>query len=174
MPTYTLPITESSRMLVLALGFAATATVNAAGEHDHGGHGDVAGQAAEADEADRTVEIEARDIAFEPQEISVAAGETVHFVIENTGRQPHDFTLGPPAAQESHRKEMEQMMKEHGMDGMAEGHGDEHGHGNAVMIPPGETREITWTFEEADDFEFGCNVPGHYEAGMKGPVRFEG
>ncbi len=57
-------------------------------------------------------------------------------------------------------------------------HGDMHGammphdDPNAVMVHPGETKELIWTFAEAENVEFGCNVPGHYEAGMKGTFNF--
>ena len=34
----------------------------------------------------------------------------------------------------------------------------------------GEEAEIVWTFGEAGEFEFACLIPGHYEAGMHGPL----
>lgn len=33
-------------------------------------------------------------MAFEPDSIDVSAGETVSFVVTNTGRAVHEFTLG--------------------------------------------------------------------------------
>jgi uncharacterized cupredoxin-like copper-binding protein len=32
--------------------------------------------------------------------------------------------------------------------------------------------ELIWRFTRAMTLEFACNVPGHYEAGMVGQVRF--
>jgi len=46
----------------------------------------------------------------------------------------------------------------------------EHDDPNAVRLEPGEEAEIIWTFGEAGTFEFACLLPGHYEAGMHGPI----
>ena len=109
----------------------------------------------------RTVELTARDIEFSLGEIAVKPGETVRFVIRNEGELAHDFTIGNAETQNTHRMEMQAMMSSDS------GH---HGHGmsNAVMIEPGETVELVWTFGEETDIQFGCNIPGHFEAGMAG------
>ena len=39
---------------------------------------------------------------------------------------------------------------------------------NAVIVLPGETRELIWTFVTTDGFEFASNIAGHYREGMKG------
>jgi uncharacterized cupredoxin-like copper-binding protein len=44
---------------------------------------------------------------------------------------------------------------------------------NTVLVAPGKTAELTWRFGEPAELEFACNLPGHYEAGMAGPVSFE-
>ncbi len=44
---------------------------------------------------------------------------------------------------------------------------------NTVLVAPGKTAELTWRFVEPAELEFACNLPGHYEAGMAGPVSFE-
>lgn len=120
-----------------------------------------------AQEVDRTLHVQATDIAFDRQTIEVQAGETIRFVITNSGRLVHDFTLGDAATQRAHREEMTEMMTRGGR--------DQHDHAaNAVMLQPGETKELIWTFAEAASFEFACNVPGHYEAGMKGRVDIAG
>ena len=54
---------------------------------------------------------------------------------------------------------------------MAAAHGDD---ANAVFLKAGETRELVWRFGKAGRIEFACNVPGHYEAGMKGTVSIRG
>lgn len=51
-----------------------------------------------------------------------------------------------------------------------EGHGHDSG---AVLVNPGDSAEMIWTFpgtDPAPSIEFACTVPGHYEAGMVGPV----
>jgi uncharacterized cupredoxin-like copper-binding protein len=81
----------------------------------------------------------------------------------------------------AHQDEM-MMMVEHGiiqgdtlnremmkMD-MGNGHTMEHDDPNSVLLEPGKTAEIVWTFGESADLEFACNVPGHYDAGMVGQI----
>ena len=40
---------------------------------------------------------------------------------------------------------------------------------NAIHVAPGETKEITWRFGDAD-LEYACHEPGHYDAGMRGQI----
>jgi len=129
-----------------------------ADDHDvaftFGSPGDPAG-------ADRVIEVEARDdLTFSPSEISVAEGETITFVVTNTGSVAHDFTLGDQATQDAHAEEMAEMM--------ASGNMGDHDDPNAVVLDGGETKELTWTFGEAGEMWFGCHQPGHYAAGMVG------
>ena len=122
----------------------------------------VFGQPGDASAADRVIEIEASDdFTFSPAEIAVSAGETITFEVTNTGKIPHDFTLGDQATQDAHEAEM------------AGGDMKEHGDPNAVVLEPGETSELTWTFTEAGTVLIGCHQPGHYAAGMKGVVDVE-
>jgi len=37
-------------------------------------------------------------------------------------------------------------------------------------VNPGKDMDIIWKFTEAGTFEFGCLLPGHYDAGMKGTI----
>ncbi len=143
-------------------------TQGSTGEHaggggDHGGSDHGMMEHMSGMMPDRTVEVTARDIEFSTPEIAVAPGETIRFVIHNTGQMAHDFTIGDQATQESHREEMMSMMSS-GSDMMDHMHSSE----NAVLIEPGETAEIVWTFADGEGLQFGCNVPGHYEAGMHG------
>jgi len=55
-----------------------------------------------------------------------------------------------------------------GMAGME--HGMKHDDPNSVLVEPGKTAELTWTFTKATNLEFACNIPGHYQAGMVGKV----
>jgi len=115
---------------------------------------------------DRTVRIKARDVSFDVSSVTVKAGETVRFIVTNEGVADHDFTLGDAATQAAHRKEMLEMA---GMD-MGQAHHDD---ANAVFLKSGETKELVWKFGKAGQIEFACNVPGHYEAGMKGVVAIQ-
>ena len=44
---------------------------------------------------------------------------------------------------------------------------------NTVMLEPGQSAELTWTFAQATGLEFACNIPGHYQAGMVGNVEVQ-
>ncbi|WP_205574748.1 cupredoxin domain-containing protein [Indioceanicola profundi] len=153
--------------------------------------GDAVGQTAKATQATRTVEVEMGDIFYEPASIQVKPGETVRFVVKNTGELLHEFNIGTAAMHAAHQKEMA-MMAEHGMltptgmnhdmknmdhsnmPGMDHGAmGDmKHDDPNSVLVEPGKSAELTWTFPETTTLEFACNVPGHYEAGMVGKIDF--
>ncbi|WP_207886462.1 plastocyanin/azurin family copper-binding protein [Pseudomonas sp. 30_B] len=152
-------------------------------------HGFDFGKPAKAAQASRTVEIKLGDMFFEPDSVEVKAGETVRFVIRNTGSLLHEFNLGSAAMHAAHQKEMQQMMDsgmltptgmQHDMSKMDHskmGHGDmpmgqmmKHDDPNTVLVEPGKTAELTWTFSKAASLEFACNIPGHYQAGMVGKL----
>lgn len=111
----------------------------------------------------RTIEIIARDIEFSVSEIDVKQGETVRFIIRNEGELDHDFTIGDADIQATHRAQMQEMML-----GLGDGHRHMHNAANAVMVAPGATAELLWTFGNDTNVEFGCNIPGHFESGMAG------
>jgi uncharacterized cupredoxin-like copper-binding protein len=114
----------------------------------------------DADEATRTVEVATLDnMTFEPGRINVSAGETVTFLVTNTGQTVHEFTLGDAAMQQEHADEMAQMG-----DGMA------HDGPNSITLQPGETKQLTWRFGDTGTLEYGCHIPGHYQAGMRGQI----
>lgn len=143
------------------------------GEHDGGrghkhSHEQLAfGEPAPAAEPDRIVRIRAYDaMTFEPSPVSVEAGETVRFVVTNTGELQHSFTLGTPAYQRRHEKQMRGTP----VDELA-GHMDDVP--NGIVVPPGESRTLIWAFEQGGPVQFACHIPGHYDAGMKGRIRLQ-
>ena len=155
------------------------------GSHD-GGHGAKTniGMPGKATAATRTIEINMLDNLYEPESISVKEGETVRFVIKNSGEFVHEFNIGTAAMHANHQKEM-MMMVEHGvleadkinhdmmkMD-MGGGKTMEHDDPNSVLLEPGKSGEVVWTFAKASKIEFACNVPGHYDSGMMGQVKFK-
>ncbi|MFJ4440545.1 plastocyanin/azurin family copper-binding protein [Pseudomonas sp. NPDC089422] len=147
------------------------------------------GEPAPAAKATRTVEVVLKDIAFEPKNLKVKAGETVRFVLINEGKLPHEFNLGDKAMHAEHQKQMIAMqgmmhnaaMQHEGMDhsqmghasAMPMDHGAHHNGGNTVLVQPGQRAELTWTFRKSAPIEFACNVPGHYQAGMVGELTIE-
>ncbi|MCF3997969.1 plastocyanin/azurin family copper-binding protein, partial [Pseudomonas aeruginosa] len=116
--------------------------------------------------------------------IEVKAGETVRFVLKNEGKLLHEFNLGDAAMHAEHQKEMLEMQQSGmltptgmaSMDHSQMGHGMDHGRmmkhddPNSVLVEPGKSAELTWTFAKATRLEFACNIPGHYQAGMVGQL----
>jgi uncharacterized cupredoxin-like copper-binding protein len=134
-------------------------------KHDEEGddHGSFAfGAPGMAKMASRTIKISMKDMAYSLAELKVKEGETIRFIITNNDEADHEFTLGPKEMQAEHRMMMEKMMDED----MEMKHGDP----NAVSIPEGQVKELVWKFGEPAHIEFACNIPGHYEAGMKGEI----
>ena len=110
------------------------------------------------------------DMSFNVASVPVQAGETVRFVLRNTSAAPHDFTVGTPEMQRIRRGFLKRMITSKVQAiSPAERHKLESW--NAVVVLPGETRELVWTFNKTQDVEFGSNISGHYEAGMKGRFR---
>ncbi|MGE8188001.1 cupredoxin domain-containing protein [Pseudomonas sp. NPDC086278] len=139
------------------------------------------GQPAPAAKAGRTVEVVMGDMSFTPKAIDIKAGETVRFLLVNKGRLLHEFNLGDAAMHARHQQEMLEMqqsglltptgmkaMDHAAMAGMD--HGMKHDDPNSVLVEPGKTAELTWTFTKATSLEFACNIPGHYQAGMVGKL----
>jgi uncharacterized cupredoxin-like copper-binding protein len=139
------------------------------------------GHPAPAAQATRTVELTLGDMYFKPDSLQVKAGETVHFVLTNQGQLLHEFNLGDAAMHAAHQQEMLKMvasgmltataMQHEGMAGADHGEASMmHADPNSVLVEPGKTAELTWTFSRATHLEFACNIPGHYQAGMVGKV----
>lgn len=180
---------RSIKPVVLALALATCSPLAFAAEghgHDHQGGGNI-GQPGKAAEASRTVEITMYDIYYEPETINVKAGETVRFVVKNAGELLHEFNIGSAAVHEAHQIKM-QLMLDHGMltptginHEMANmDHGSMPGmeelaqpDPNSILVEPGETKELVWTFSGDAALEFACNMPGHYGAGMVGEFKLD-
>lgn len=110
----------------------------------------------------REVEVAMTDeLRFEPDAITVVAGETVRFIVRNTGATDHEFLIGDEAAQAEFAAEM------------AEGHDDAHASEAGITLGAGETGEFTYTFAEPGELLIGCHEPGHYDGGMVGHITVE-
>ena len=173
---------NTSKLVMAAAALSIPGTVLAGGTHGDGNSA-VSGEPGTASDATRTITVEMYDNYYDPESIEVKPGETVRFVVENKGNLVHEFNIGTPAMHEGHQEEM-MMMVEHGviqggklnhdmmeMD-MGNGHSMKHDDPNSVLLEPGQSEEVIWTFTEKSNIEFACNVPGHYQAGMYGEVNF--
>ncbi len=106
------------------------------------------------------------DLRFEPNSVTVTAGEPVTFRVTNEGQVVHEIVIGPEHVQMAHAEAAAEGEMEHG-------EMDVEGQLAALEVEPGDTDEVTVTFEEAGEMPFGCHEPGHYEGGMFGTVTVE-
>ena len=152
--------------LTAALATALIAsTAVAGGDHAGGHHGDsdAIGQPGKAAKVARTITVDMTDaMRFTPADIAVKQGETVKFVVKNSGKLKHEMVLGN-----------EKELKEH-YEAMKRNPEMEHADENMVTVQPGKSGEIIWQFTKTGKVNFACLQPGHYDAGMKGAVAVSG
>jgi len=131
----------------------------ASGKHA-GGHAEARiGVVGVAANVTRTVAVDMTDaMRFTPAAIAVVQGETIRFVVKNSGKLKHEFVLGSAQELKDH---YEQMKKHPDM---------EHDDDNMLTVQPGQTGELVWQFTQAGSVGFACLQVGHYDAGMKGAV----
>lgn len=143
----------------VAVSLLATAAM-AAGNHA-GGHGetDAIGKPGKASNVTRTINVDMTDaMRFTPASIDAKQGETIKFIVKNSGKIKHEMTLGSM----KDLKEHAELMKKH--PGMV------HDEPNTASLAPGKTGEIIWQFTTAGKVDFACLEAGHFDAGMKGAI----
>ena len=162
---------RSMTFLLLLAGFMSSSAVSAHGDADHaasatGGHGhdhresDAIGAEGSAVNANRTVNVDMSDaMRFTPSTLAVGQGETIRFVINNSGALKHEFVLGTEKELKEHYELMKKFPEM------------EHSDPNMVTVAPGKTGEVIWQFTRSGKVDFACLQPGHYDAGMKGAVQ---
>ena len=107
----------------------------------------------------RTIHVDMSDkMRFTPSEITVKRGDTVRFVVKNSGKVMHEMVLG---TMDELRKHAELMKKFPGM---------EHDEPYMAHVGSGHSANLYWQFTQSGEFHFGCLVPGHWEAGMSGKI----
>jgi len=130
------------------------------GAGDMKGHAPAFGNPGNADNASRTVDVDMNDkMRFSPSQITAKRGETIRFVVKNSGRLKHEMALFGSVKELNEHAAMMRKMPEM-----------EHADDNMVVVEPGKSRELIWQFTKAGKFNFACLQPGHFEAGMKGKV----
>jgi uncharacterized cupredoxin-like copper-binding protein len=94
-------------------------------------------------------------LKFMPDSVPVAKGETIRFVLTNSGTVVHEFAVGDAAKVDADV-----------IDGVAVKEADE--------LDAGRTHALDFTFDGAGPFGYACHEPGHFEAGMKGSIVLSG
>ena len=151
------------------------------GHHKHRKDGDI-GKPGKRAEASRTITVTMFDNYFQPPILNLKEGETIHFVIKNSGDLVHEFGIATKEMHKAHIPEMAAMIEHGVIEGGTKinwdkakslqkkiGHGM-HNEPNSVLLEPGGKGEIFWTFPRHTKLEFACNIPGHYEDGMVGKI----
>ena len=148
------------------------------------------GQPAKATPASRTVFVKMDDISYGQKSIDVKPGETVRFVLKNEGALMHEFNIGKAVSQLDHQRKMAALVKDgtltptgkaksivwHERSGLGDSNPPGmpevvqaiHDDPNAILVEPGTTKDVVWTFSDSANLNFACTLPGHYQAGMVG------
>ncbi len=146
--------------MALTLSGAAFASGSHGGGHGHASEETAIGKPGVAGKVNRTLTIEMTDnMRYTPSDIQVKQGETIRFIVKNKGQIKHELSLG---TQKELLEHLEQMKKFPDM---------EHDEPGKVTLAPGKQGDIIWQFSKAGTVNFGCLMPGHFEAGMKGAVK---
>ena len=83
------------------------------------------------------------------EDVKIEPNDVVQFVVMNTGKINHEFTIGSEKEQLEHREMMRKMSSDH-----------MHDSGNAVTVEPGKAKQLLWHFHGGNKVEFACNIPG--------------
>jgi len=150
--------------LTIAIAGSNAAAQSMQSTHRHDDHADGGiGQPGVATNVSRTIKIDMRDnMRFTPDAIRVKAGDTIRFIVINSGKIRHEMVFGSDAQLKAHYAAM---LKNPDM---------EHADDNQITLAPGKSGELLWQFSQAGTVNFACLQPGHYDAGMKGSVTVAG
>jgi uncharacterized cupredoxin-like copper-binding protein len=144
-----------AKLVALGIALAASSVIADGGEH----HDETYGKPGDRAKASRTLEIDMSDaMRFMPASIAARKGETIRFVVKNSGKVKHEMVLGSLKELKEHAA---LMLKFPEM---------EHADQNQISVDPGKTGELVWQFTKAGTVNFACLQPGHFEAGMRGKI----
>jgi uncharacterized cupredoxin-like copper-binding protein len=130
-----------------------------------------------------TIEVTMKDFAYEPDTLTIPAGQEITLQFTNTGAVEHYFVVGNTMAGDKDGFE-QNLFRGVSLEKNkpAEGHDDEaheeeeDDHPNEFELPPGGSGSITFTLppEKAGTYRIACfettGEQKHYEMGMKGAL----
>jgi uncharacterized cupredoxin-like copper-binding protein len=143
--------------IALALGSAQVR----AHDEDSGqpAHADPFGKPGDSARVSRTIAIDMSDaMRFTPSNVKVKKGETVRFLVKNSGRLKHEMVLGTAKELREHAQLMKKFPEM------------EHEEPNQLSLEPGKSGELVWQFTRLGTVDFACLQPGHFDAGMRGRI----
>lgn len=107
----------------------------------------------------RTIKVDMTEMRFAPAQLTVKQGETIRFVLKNSGQLMHEMVLG---RMEDLKHHAELMRKHPEM---------EHDEPHMAHVAAGKSGSLVWQFTKAGEFHYGCLIPGHFESGMVGKIK---
>jgi uncharacterized cupredoxin-like copper-binding protein len=151
-------LTRLPIVTALALFLTAPAPLRADPGHTHFS----AGVPGDPKKPARVVEVLMKEgdgkMEYVPSRLEVKRGEQIRFVLKNVGELAHEFVLATTADNLNHAALMQKYPDM------------EHDDPNGKTLQPKANGEILWRFTKRGEFEFGCLIPGHREAGMTGKI----
>jgi len=96
--------------------------------------------------ADVTLNVTMSEFKFALDKTSVPAGKVVRFVLVNKGAIEHEFVIEQVGA-------VHQPLMVGGKEA-------------EIVVKAGATGYLDWTFTDPGEYQIGCHIAGHYEAGM--------
>lgn len=146
-------------MLSLNLAQATASHMHEGTMEMHEEHASAIGKPGNSKKVSRTMTVDMNDtMRFTPEKIDVKKGETIKFIVKNSGKIKHEMVLGSIKELKEHAEMMKKMPEM------------EHADENMVSVDPGKTGEMVWQFSKSGTFDFACLQPGHFEAGMRGKI----
>lgn len=107
----------------------------------------------------------ADEFSFDPDVLTVKAGETITVTLNNTGAVEHNLNVLKPDAELDH-------LLEEIREGAGHEHVDEELMTNMHDTEPGHSETITFTApSEPGEYHFICTTPGHADAGEVGTLQ---
>lgn len=117
------------------------------------------GKAGDPKKVVRTIKVDMSDkMRFTPSALTIKQGDTIRFVVSNSGKAMHEFVIGTLTELKEHAELMKKFPNM------------EHDEPYMAHVSPGKTETIVWQFSKGGEFHFGCLLPGHFEAGMVGKI----
>ena len=147
--------------LLLTGAFAGTGQSSQRLPDHEGGPDSSVGIPGDPGKVSRAIEITMVDNRFKPADITVKQGETIIFVLRNSGEKKHEMMIGTPEELDEHAKMMKKFPDTE--------HPDEP---NMITVQPGKTGQLIWRFTQAGTVNFSCPLPGHSK-GMHGTINVE-
>ena len=169
-------VTKKAVIAVLACAPLAVALALSAGPvHAHGGHGGahadsitsalpssdvkVFGRPGDPKKVSRTVSVDISNPACRtPGDLAVRLGDTVRFVVKNSGKEEHEMLIGTMRDLKEHAESVETDA------------GVAHDEPYMTHVGQGKTETIVWHFTRLGIFYYGCHVPGAPGRGVIGRI----